>query len=1052
MSIRAVLDQVEEAIDDFEGQWSAVSGSSIAELLDKYELSDDLAALAELIRVDIELRHEHGLPVRLEDYFRQHNSLLGDPELVAQIAFEDFRSRSVAGQATEPSLWEVLPGVKEQIWFQQLVRERSSLNRAAAIPARPASWAPDPPFETELAAAGFRLVQQIGEGAFSRVYLATQQELAGRFVVLKVVDQPLAEPQSMAMLQHTNIVPIYSFHRILSRSVICMPYAGSVTLRDFLQERTTSVTRGGASLVGTVRDRVHESTVSLARTQSGLHSSPSPRADGDGAPVQAEPASRIPAADDSAVLKPLEQIRLLDCQDLAVWIFARLAAALAHSHARGVLHGDLKPGNILIRNDGEPALLDFNLSQLLDRKSLQHIGGTLPYMAPETYRGLIGHAVAPSGSSDIYGLGVMLFEFVTGRLPFPVPSSMTAMDVEPALQARRGSPDWQSRDSVSPSLRSIIGHCLAFAPEDRYLTADDLRQDLECESQHNPLVHAWEPRRARLSKWASRHPRGILGAAAISLLLLLIPVAVAAANWRRQSIHLAAAAQFEAFERQSAAVLSTIMVDPRRHEEAGVRGALQPLQAFGVLDGSWQARLDSPSMTAEQRKRVRDTLLRHVAQVAFAETDRLRPEIAKGPLSGDPLRRLDELIAVAEQVRGKEPSRACLMLQSERARLAGDTRRQLELREQAERMELDSDSETYLEAVRLMANRQWPAATDMLTALADRNAIPSNLRWTMLGRSQYNNQRYEEAKISITQSIEHAPQSSRLWFMRGLCYESLGQFERAVSDYTRAVELEPSFVPAWTQRGLCQMSQIGPNEDVAGNELAKQAIADYGRALDLAPDNARVLLLRSRAYRRAGRDEDADRDYAAAMQAENQTHTALAARAQARKETDPQGALADLQQADALDPGALTVLTGMSRILTVRLQRPDEALAVLDRLLAIYPDDEPSLVDRSILLAQAGRQDEAIRDVELALVPPNESRTIYQAACMYASLPGRLHDRRALNLLARAIGAGYAADHLADDPDLESIRNSDEFQAIRTTYELSKTRTRRTVATPGHGR
>ena len=88
------------------------------------------------------------------------------------------------------------------------------------------------------------MVQKIGEGAFSCVYLANQVELADRFVVLKIVSEPLAEPEYMALLQHTNIVPIYSFHCILSRSVICMGIWMRRGARSDLPERSIMMTTG----------------------------------------------------------------------------------------------------------------------------------------------------------------------------------------------------------------------------------------------------------------------------------------------------------------------------------------------------------------------------------------------------------------------------------------------------------------------------------------------------------------------------------------------------------------------------------------------------------------------------------------------------------------------------------------------------------------------------------------------------------------------------------------------------------------------------------------
>jgi serine/threonine protein kinase/Flp pilus assembly protein TadD len=1011
---RAVLDQVEEAIDCFEENWSPDSRGEIDALLDAYDLTNDQSALTELIRIDIELRYKHAIPVSLNDYFKEFDALLEIPECASQIAFEDFRSRRTRGHEVTVSRWEHLPGIRKELWFQELLSEHPATSVVTQIANPNSSHDPDVAFQTAIQTAGFRLIHEIGKGSFSHVYLATQRELADRYVVLKVVDRALAEPQCMAMLQHTNIVPIYSFHRILSRSVICMPYAGSLTLEDFLKEKAGSDARSGESLVMTVRNRVDDATVACTDDELG------PQLD----PGTAKPVSLIPAADENAVLKPLEQLRSLGCNELATWIFARLAGALAHSHARGVLHGDLKPGNVLIRNDGEPALLDFNLSQSLDRKTAQHVGGTLPYMAPESYRGLMGQSVSPQSATDIYGLGVMLFEFVTGRLPYPAPRSTAPIDLQPAIDNRQQDPEWHDEDAVSQSLRAIINRCLAYVPENRYSTSEQLQQDLECERQSLSLMHVTEPRRIRFQKWARRHPRVTSGGSVgLMLLMLLVPIGWSAAAWRSRSLNLAAEKSFDAFAKESAEVLSAIMVDPRRHEGAGVEPAIESLERYGVLDGSGLQQFESRQMSDEQRRSQRDTLLRHVAQVAFTETDRLRPASIEAPLTSKQLQTFDRLLAAADRIRGDYDSRACAFLRAARARMTADNETFQALQAEASRIAFDSDSESYLEAVRLMTERQWSDALELLTVLADRDSIPSGLRWTMMGRNQYNAGQYEEAKLSITQSIEHSPRASRLWYMRGLCYHRLRKYARAESDFDRTLELEPTFVPAWLNRGICRLML---------NEM-EDGISDLTQGLELSPGHAQILINRSDAYRKLGRTQEAERDLKEAIRSDNVSPASLYSRGKLLMDVDPEQAVADFQQSFLLDPDRVSALTHAARTLSTRLHKPEQAIEMLGRAIELDPDNETATIDRSVLLAHLARAEEALRDTKQALKPPNHDRTLYQAACTNALLN---RPRRALTLLAQAIQAGYKADRAAADPDLESIRDMDDFQTIMRAYFL----------------
>ncbi len=408
----------------------------------------------------------------------------------------------------------------------------------------------------------------------------------------------------------------------------------------------------------------------------------------------------------------------------------------------------------------------------------------------------------------------------------------------------------------------------------------------------------------------------------------------------------------------------------------------------------------------QQRSLQRDTLLRHVVQVAYTETDRLRPAWMQGPLSDDQLQQFDRLLAAADRIRGDYDSRACAFLRAQRARLTGDDEGYQALQARAAEIAIDSPSESYLEAVRLMTARQWGDALELLTTLADRDGIPSGLRWTMMGRNLYNAGQYEEAKLSITQSIEHAPRASRLWYMRGLCYHRLEEYARAESDFDRTIELEPTFVPAWLQRGVCRLT-LGRMDE---------GVADLTKGLELSPGHAKILINRSEAYRELGRMEEADQDMQEAIHSQNVSPASLYYRGKKLMKIDPVQALADFQQSFLLDPDLVSALTHAARTLSTKLGKPEEALQILDRVIELDPDNETATIDRSVLLAQLGRRREALRDLQEALKPPNHDRTLYQAACTNALLN---RPRMAVTRLAQAIQNGYKADNAATDEDLE---------------------------------
>src|SRR5262249_56183347 len=122
----------------------------------------------------------------------------------------------------------------------------------------------------------------------------------------------------------------------------------------------------------------------------------------------------------------LAMLEGLDYVQSVLWLVARLADGLAHAHDRGILHRDLKPANILLSDEGQPMLLDFGVAE--DTKlgaAAARVGGTLPYMAPEHLDAVQGGPGRVTAGSDVYSLGVILYELLTGRHPFPAPPPPT---------------------------------------------------------------------------------------------------------------------------------------------------------------------------------------------------------------------------------------------------------------------------------------------------------------------------------------------------------------------------------------------------------------------------------------------------------------------------------------------------------------------------------------------------------------------------------------------------------------------------------------------------
>jgi serine/threonine protein kinase len=169
--------------------------------------------------------------------------------------------------------------------------------------------------------------------------------------------------------------------------------------------------------------------------------------------------------------------------DQAMDIARQICGALVYMHAQGIVHRDLKPDNVLLDADGRVKLLDFGISMDESARRLTWFGftpaiGTPDYMAPEQVRGKRGDV-----RTDIYSLGTMLYEMVTGELPY-VAGNVHAMMRAKLNQDPRPPHDVFS--GIDPKIEEIILHAVERSPRERYATAKEMLADLEDPAQVVP--------------------------------------------------------------------------------------------------------------------------------------------------------------------------------------------------------------------------------------------------------------------------------------------------------------------------------------------------------------------------------------------------------------------------------------------------------------------------------------------------------------------------------------------------------------------------------------
>jgi serine/threonine protein kinase/Flp pilus assembly protein TadD len=409
---------------------------------------------------------------------KEHPQLANDAEALTDLAFGEFCQRLDRGEFVNPQAFASRFPTCRSTLFRIMNGHQLTVDNPGLLADPPRKKWPEP---GEMF-VGFRVVGELGRGAFARVYLATEPALGSRSVVLKVGMQGSGEADILGRLRHDNIVPIYAVREDLltGMTVECMPYLGATTLADVLEH---------------------------VFARPGMPANAS---------ILLEAAR--PKAEEEESLGPLKPSPILvggtyveGVLDLGI----QLAEALAFVHKRKIYHRDLKPSNVLVRPDGRPMLLDFNLS-FDEQSAKQTLGGTLIYMAPEMLRAIAERDAGPclvDARSDLYSLGIILYEMMSGEHPFEQvcwgKSAEGNRQRLAELQKTARRPLRAANPQVDKKVGGVVDRCLAYEPGDRFQSAAELARALRgCLSR----PQRWRRRLAR-------HPYAVLASGLASVVL-----------------------------------------------------------------------------------------------------------------------------------------------------------------------------------------------------------------------------------------------------------------------------------------------------------------------------------------------------------------------------------------------------------------------------------------------------------------------------------------------------------------------------------------------------
>jgi serine/threonine protein kinase/Flp pilus assembly protein TadD len=770
---------------------------------------------AEQLAAEMAAAWRSGSFVNVEEVLAAHPELADYPDAAVRLIYEEMCLREEFGQAAATAeIVRRFPHLRERLDdFLSCYRLLHRREDAARFP------------EVGDTLGEFRLLAELGRGRLGRVYLATQPALADRPLVLKVTPGAGTEHLSLARLQHTHIVPLYWVSHFPERNLraLCMPYLGGVTLERLLAAHAGPVTqRTGRYLLDVLE--ASRSTHSVALPVKG------------------------PAL---AFLARATYVRAVS------WVAACLADALQYAHERGLVHLDLKPSNVLLAADGQPMILDFHLSRRPlqpDEPAPDWFGGTPGYMSPEQRSALLalgeGRPIPSSvdGRSDIYSLGMLLYEALGGTAPDP-----TGVPIR--LERRNRC--------VSRGLADIVHKCLSPKPECRYqeaaALADDLRRHLADLLLRGVANCDWLERGR---KWRRRHPHApaILGMLAAVLLVVMVALSIAFGDMRQRR-----------HDAESALADGEQQMRSRQFSEA-VHTFYRGLASAERLPGGDDLR---------QRLQRRLCLARRAegAQFLHAVADRLRFCYGNDSLARPQLRMLeadcrrewDRWTAGARNGEGKlepEAERDLALDLLDLAVLWADLHVRVAAGDEVEPARRDAlrllaEAEALLgPSIVLLRERQAHAeALGMkgLAAEAARQAagLAPRTPWEhyALGRALLRDDRLALAADEFDRALDDEPQNFWAEFYRGLCAYRLEQYDDAAAAFHACVTLAPRRAECYYNRGLAY-AQLGERQ---------RALRDFDRALQLDARLAAAALNRGMLHYQEHRYADAAADLRRAL-------------------------------------------------------------------------------------------------------------------------------------------------------------------------------------------
>ena len=1040
---------VEDRLEAFEAAVAARPNTPIDGFLPERSHAKFLTIATELIRVALELAWGRGQRMLLDEFHARYPELFRDEEIRNQLAFEEYRLRRLAGEEVLPSEYATRFGLSfaTDAWSEWLGYDETA--EAVGLSTKPKetrkSGLP------QLAAGdewhGFKIVYRLGSGSFANAYLATQDALADRPVVLKFSRFDRNEANKLSRLQHTNITPVHSVHEHDGVTVLCMPFLGRNTLSDLSRNLKLA-------------DRLPERGEFLIR-QIAKSPAFSPRL----VKLPSQPDLDEHGSSARVFYQENSYARSV------LWMARSLAAGLQHSHERGILHRDIKPANVMLRDDGEPLLIDFNLAAETNQRA-DRAGGTMPYIAPETIRDMLRRSLGSevSGStisntasgtatskpiqssdasnvaSDIYSFGVVIYELLTGRLPFEAKKPNAAEGITDDYlrsvynQRKSAAPSIrQLNPDVSCSAAQIIEKCLHLHPRDRYSSAKQLTEDLTAELDYLPLRHARNPSLKELvGKWVTRHPKICSWTTAAAAIVMVLTGSMFA--WQKRELQLAKTMATNQLVRLRSEfeTLRPSIVSMRKetiNEQATLRSAESLAEAFHVASASLpkQIALHLNSRQREEFRELCKSLGYHLAEAhAVVATRALDSQTRQ--------RELTAAFRWNEIANGYDTSdSSAIDFQAIRLKLVRDgldhdspTETQANTANSiAESAPTGGVQDMLLLGLEFMQREELDAAIKWLRE-ATRKRPNDPAGWLPLADAHFRKGNYRESLAYIDVCVTLLPDSSLPFFERGRCHLELEQFENAVQDFSAAIEvLRNEENPSRTELDNIDQAQMNRALAYLGDGNTKAALADLTEVIERDSQNPRVYFVRARIRAQTGDIAGATKDREIGLKLRPLDDQGWMSRSHIRMTESPRAAVSDLERALAVTTNPRKIRENLAYVHSELLGETQKAVEFLSDSLKSNPADIMSRAGRGVLLARMGNFKEAIQDAETLLETGLDADARYRVACIFAlsSQKDDSYRTKAIGHLAQSLIEDLRLlDVVSEDPDLADVR---ELQPVR---------------------